>query len=387
MGTANEIIERFGGQSALARLIGKGPSTVQYWAKAERIPAKWHTKLLDIAVAEGVTLEPHELGPVAPSAPAEARIPQALWAGILEIGDSELPVFVLDDGRRLVSRTGATTSLTRTPGGDLESYIGVAALQPFLPTDIEDRMIEFTLRGVKNKTVRGITDDTFLAICRAYIAALSANALQTDRQRAIAAQAATFLAACADVGFSALIDEATGYQLVRPDDALQTKLKFLLEDHMRPWEKTFPDELWVEFGRLTNWRGATNSQRPKYWGKLVNELIYGYLDSDVAEWLRANAPTPRHGQNYHQWMSSQYGLKRLIEHIWMVVGMAKACRTMMELRQRMAEQFGRQAIQMTMFLDVPTRERLALPRTTSDASADGLLSQQQALELLARETL
>lgn len=119
------------------------------------------------------------------------------------------------------------------------------------------------------------------------------------------------------------------------------------------WEKTFPDQLWTEFGRLTNWRGAVNSQRPKYWGKLVMELVYGYLDPDVAQWLRDNAPKPRSGQNYHQWLSSQYGLKRLTEHLWMLIGMAAACQTMPELRQRMAERFGRQQVQFTLFVDPP----------------------------------
>jgi hypothetical protein len=59
------------------------------------------------------------------------------------------------------------------------------------------------------------------------------------------------------------------------------------------------DELWIEFARLTGWRG-TVSQRPKYWGRLVMELVYEYLDADVAQWLKENAPAPRHGQNYHQ---------------------------------------------------------------------------------------
>jgi hypothetical protein len=388
LATTAQIIEKFGGQSALARLIGKGPSTVQYWAKADRIPVKWQSKLLEIAREQGVDLDPQDLAPSMPEddAAVPSAVPEALWAGILPIGSNELPVYVLNDGRRVVSRTGATVSLTGVSrGGDLESYISVAGLQDFLPPDLESQMIEFTLRGVKNKTVRGITSDTFVAICRAYVAALQAQALQTDRQRTIAAQAAVFLAACADVGLAALIDEATGYQLVRPEDALRIKLNMYLEEEMRQWEKTFPDELWAEFGRLTNWRGATNSQRPKYWGKLVNELIYDYLDRDVAEWLRMNAPKPRHGQNYHQWLSGQYGLKKLTEHIWMVIGMARACTRMWELRQRMAEQFGKQSVQLTMFLDVPTQRRLALPRGATPEQ-EGQLDQEHALQLLARET-
>ena len=131
------------------------------------------------------------------------------------------------------------------------------------------------------------------------------------------------------VGLVALIDEATGYQYDRAEDALRVKLKAYFGEEMRKWEKTFPDELWTQFGRLTNWTGGV-TQRPKYWGKLVNELVYEYLDPDVAKWLRENAPKPRHGQNYHQWLSEQYGLRKLIEHIWMLIGMARACKTMPE---------------------------------------------------------
>jgi hypothetical protein len=60
------------------------------------------------------------------------------------------------------------------------------------------------------------------------------------------------------------------------------------------------------------------------------ELIYGYLDADVADWLRKNAPKPIHGQNYHQWLTEQHGLKKLIEHIWKVIGIASTCKNMEE---------------------------------------------------------
>lgn len=107
----------------------------------------------------------------------------------------------------------------------------------------------------------------------------------------MALKASMFVAACAKVGLEALIDEATGYQIDRADEALQVKLKAYLSEEMRKWEKTFPDELWLKFARLTGWKG-TVSQRPKYWGKLVQlELVYQYLDPNVAQWLKENAPT------------------------------------------------------------------------------------------------
>src|SRR3954453_19421136 len=70
--------------------------------------------------------------------------------------------------------------------------------------------------------------------------------------------------------------------------------------------------------------------------------------------LRENAPAPRSGQNYHQWLSGQFGLKKLLEHMWMLIGMATACRDMAELRQKMAERFGRERVQLTLYLPPPS---------------------------------
>ncbi|HAG97383.1 MAG TPA: hypothetical protein DCL75_00575 [Ktedonobacter sp.] len=152
---------------------------------------------------------------------------------------------------------------------------------------------------------------------------------------------------------STLIDEATGYQYVRSEEALQLKLRLYLEEEMRKWEHTFPEELWREFGRLTHWKGSL-VQRPKYWGRLVMGLIYDYLDPDVSDWLRKNNPKPQKGQNHYQWLTGQYGLKKLTEHIWKVVGMAQACNSMRELQTKMAEIYGRQPVQETLFLPPPT---------------------------------
>jgi hypothetical protein len=269
------------------------------------------------------------------------RVPVARWPGQLLIGSLEIPVYVLDDGRRIVSRTGATTVLTEgRGGGNLESYVEVKVLQPYVPENLTARMIDFEIQEVTNKSVKGMEAETFLEICGGYVRAWQDGALESDAQVGIAMRAAMFLAACSKVGLLALIDEATGYQYQRAEDELQLKLKMFLLEEMRKWERTFPNDLWEQFGRLTNWKGAVH-QRPKYWGKLVMELVYEYLDADVAQWLRDHAPKPQHGQNYHQWLTSQYGLRKLIEHIWKVIGVASTCETMDELRYKMGEFHGK----------------------------------------------
>jgi len=247
---AERVIAKFGGQSAVAKLIEKGQSTVQHWAAKGIIPAKWHPVLIGLAAENGISLSASDFLDVDPGS-GLTKLPEAKWMGFLALG-VELPVYVLDDGRRVISRTGATGLITDNKGGgNLESYLGVEAMKDHRPANAV--MIEFSIQGVVNKTVMGFEAETFLEICRAYVSALAAGALKTQRQIEIACKCSMFLAACAKVGLIALIDEATGYQYARADDALQVKLRAFLEKEMRPWEKTFPDELWIEFARLTNW--------------------------------------------------------------------------------------------------------------------------------------
>jgi hypothetical protein len=289
--------------------------------------------------------------------PGERPLPKALYKGALSLGGEEIPCYVLDNGQRVIGRTAFTESLTGIKaGGSLEKYLGVSSLKSFINMEIVlEGMVAFSLPEVEGleKNVKGLQADLAIEIWRGFIRAMEAGFLEsgkpklTGRQMEMAMRASMLLAACAKVGLDALIDEATGAQYDRAADALRVKLRAYLEDEMRKWEKTFPDELWVEFARLTNWKG-TVTQRPKYWGKLVMELVYEYLDKDVAKWLKENAPAAKHGQNYHQWLSGQYGLKKLVEHIWVLIGVARTCTNMIDLRQRMAELNGRSMVQLLL---------------------------------------
>ena len=79
---AEQIIRRFGGQSALATLLGKRQSTVQHWASTGRIPAQWHQPLMSLARQKGVILEPKDFVEPLPNpmAPASGRL------GVLLVG-------------------------------------------------------------------------------------------------------------------------------------------------------------------------------------------------------------------------------------------------------------------------------------------------------------
>ena len=156
MNSVSSIIDKFGGQSALASLIGKRQSTVQYWVKKGHIPVKWHQTLLELANEQAISLTPSEFLPTSKEESMDSitdpsRLPNADWFGTLSLGEETgLPCYVLSDGRRVISRTGATSVLTdKKGGGNLESYTKVESLKKYLPQEIQ--MIEFTLDGVANK--------------------------------------------------------------------------------------------------------------------------------------------------------------------------------------------------------------------------------------------
>jgi hypothetical protein len=222
-------------------------------------------------------------------------------------------------------------------------------------------MVPFRLLEVEGleKAVKGLPHDLMVELCQGLVAALQASfdpysphPKMTERQKQVAMNAGMFLSACAKVGLEALIDEATGYQYERAEDALQVKLKAFLAEELRDWEKTFPDELWLEFGRLSGWSGPLHS-RPKWWGKLVTELIYDTLDADVAEYLKTHKPPP--GVKWFQQLNENHGVRKLVSRCWEVIGMAKPCTNVRELRDRVALHYGKRPVQFTFYVPMPSQ--------------------------------
>lgn len=275
--------------------------------------------------------------------------PFAKFRGQIDLGGNPIDVYVLDTGDRVISMRGAVKAITGQDAGNLVEYLSVQGLKDFIDKDlalVESK--EFHIPGTQFRG-RGITAEQFEQILTAYVKALHAGALTTNRQREMATTCAILSTAFLKIGIIAQIDEATGYQYARSEDALQIKLRAFIADELRDWEKTFPDDLWEQFGRLTRWQGSLH-QRPKWWGHLVMELIYNALDPDIAKYLKENKPKPVHGKNYHSWMTQDVGLKALISHIYEIIGIAKTCSDIRELREKVAIHYGREPVQLTLYL-------------------------------------
>ncbi len=58
MNAAKLIVDKFGGQTALAGMIDRNQSAIAHWVRAGVIPVKWHGPLLDLARSHEVDLLP-----------------------------------------------------------------------------------------------------------------------------------------------------------------------------------------------------------------------------------------------------------------------------------------------------------------------------------------
>lgn len=80
--SAERVIARFGGQSALAALLGTRQSTVQHWAATGMVPTQHHRRLLALARERGIILEPRDFTP----APVREIAPASGKLGVLIVG-------------------------------------------------------------------------------------------------------------------------------------------------------------------------------------------------------------------------------------------------------------------------------------------------------------
>lgn len=340
---AAEMGRRGGKKGGAARAANMTP---EERAASARLAAKSRWAKPPTALTAGSEAVPAIEGEVLPPSPF------AKHRGVMALGDVPVDVYVLDTGDRVISTRGAVKAMTGQDAGNLVEYLSISGLKGYVDSDLvlgETR--DFFIPGTQFRG-RGITAEQFEAIITGYVRALGAGALKTDRQREIATSCAILSTAFLKIGIIAQIDEATGYQYERAADALQVKLQAYITEELRDWDKTFPDELWEQFGRLTKWQGSLHS-RPKWWGHLVNELIYQAMDPEIAKYLKENKPKPFHGQNYHQWLTEDVGLKALIPHIYKIIGMAEKCRDMRELRDSVAAKYGRKLVQLTLSLPKP----------------------------------
>ena len=107
-----------------------------------------------------------------------------------------------------------------------------------------------------------------------------------DQQQDKAKKAEILVRDLAETAIIALVDEATGYQAVRPQGALQSYLELVLRRELAVWAKRFPDEFYINIYKLKGWTWPGMSKnRLSVVANYTTNLIYDRLGPSITQEL------------------------------------------------------------------------------------------------------
>lgn len=279
----------------------------------------------------------------------ENKVYDARHTGDLELAGHQISCAVIDvQGkpiRLLVERSMAEALGYKGPGSywkrkregkkgaSLPEYVSLEKLSQFMTDDLRRKLeTPYVYKDAKTGKTRDGIDATVLPdICDIWITARESGALDLRQQQDTAKKAYLLMKGFAHVGITALVDEATGYQDVRDRIALQEILEKYISGHLLVWAKRFPNEFYMEMFRLKSWPWKGMSvNRPRYVGKLTNDIVYDRLAPGVLVELQKRTPRDEKGNTknrFHQWLTAEVGHPALASHLHAVIALMKASAT------------------------------------------------------------
>lgn len=256
----------------------------------------------------------------------------------LKLGQGvEIPCYVLNDNTRVLTQEGFLSAIGRAKkakGGQgatgaaessvdkLPSFLAAKNLTPLISEDLlrSTKPIAFMLPG--GGKAFGYRAEMLPQVCNIYLAARD-KAILLPSQMHIADKAEILIRALAETGIIALVDEATGYQEIRPQDALQAYLEKVISRELAAWVKKFPDEFYENIYKLKNWHWlGMGKNRYSVVGHYTRDLVYERLGPGVLAQLEAKSPKDEEGKRpnkLHQWLTEDIGNPMLAQHLHSLV--------------------------------------------------------------------
>ena len=268
---------------------------------------------------------------------------RATHEGPLKIGDIEFRCVVLENGTRVISgrgfmkgmgmyRSGAMSTRRKDDpdGAQIPLFLAYKNLKPFINkelTEVLSTPLEYLPKN-GNRVQGGIKAEAIPQICDVWLQARDAGVLR-GTQLLIATKCDILIRALAHVGIIALVDEATGYQEDRDREALQAILdKYLRDQVLAKWAKTFPDEFYEQLFKLKGWQyRPLLIKRPGVVGHWTNDIVYARLAPGILAKLREKTPKDHKGRRRHkffQWLTDDYGHPALKQHLSNVIFLMRA---------------------------------------------------------------
>ena len=266
--------------------------------------------------------------------------PKAKCSGILKIGNIQIPCAVLSDGTRILTETGISNALggrsatsinlKQKMGGQISNFPVFLAVENLIPY-FQDCLGSAPFLPISYSEGRklqvGYDAKILPEICSIWLQGRRHGVLHHS-QLERAAQAEILQDALAKIGIVALIDEATGYQVDREKEELQTLLGKYLSAERLKWVSTFPAEFFKQIYRLHHWIMPDSSARTPEVGRIINKIVYEQLPEGVLGELRIRNPidieTGRRRSKHFQFLSNDIGLPDLQTHLVQLITFMRA---------------------------------------------------------------
>jgi hypothetical protein len=284
---------------------------------------------------------------------------KANFQGELKIGGAKIACGVIDNEEhtRVISERSMATAFGIRGGGAywakkkrlgvsaaiLPEYLSANYLAPYIGDELREKLNNvYPYLAVNKALARGVEATVLPDICDVYIMAERAGAIPKEQEN-IAKMAYSLLKGFANIGITALIDEASGFQEVRDRLALQQILdKYLLKEYAA-WAKHFPDEFYQELFRLRGWQwNGMSVKRPSVVGHDTNDIVYTRITPGLLTRLKELNPKNEKGRRKlknTQFLTPETGLPELDKHLYAVIALMKSASTLDQFHRMLARSF------------------------------------------------
>lgn len=242
--------------------------------------------------------------------------------GKIRLVDTDIDVAVLDDGRRIITRTGVFSALGRPYRGNsraegLPAFIDAGYLQPFISSQLREKLQPVHYISKSGADKDGFDAGLLSEICWVYIAAgLNPSNKFTPAQQATIQKAVALSKALNEVALTALIDEATGQDKKRDKGALQDMLAKMVAKNIREWTKTFDDHYYEQLCRLRKVPYPNEKHvYPSFLGHDTNNIIYDRLTPGIRQKLKEEQKRHKRKGKMHQFLTGDVGYPVLIKRV------------------------------------------------------------------------
>lgn len=252
---------------------------------------------------------------------------EAMHEGTLKIGGLEIDCAVLGDKRRVITQSAFMRALGRARQakgrqyykGDvnLPAFLTAQNLKPFIHKDLEVTSSQVEFRTKSGVRAFGYPAELLPKVCDVFLDADAAEAL-TKSQKHIAKQAQILIRGLAHVGIIALVDEATGYDKVRDSNELARILEAFVAKEIQKWIRTFDLDFYEMICKLRGEPLERVKKRPRYFGRITNDLVYRRLAPGVLQELEKMNPADERGVRrfkHFQGLTAEFGHPKLKEHL------------------------------------------------------------------------